>query len=53
MAAGHHHDPVDVDPKDLERAQTMWANFVQGGTYATVATIIILVGLALGYVKFF
>ncbi len=47
------HKPVDVDPKEIERAEQMWHNFTVGSKYAIYATIFILVCLALGYVKLF
>ncbi len=46
------HSAVEVDPKDLEHAQNMWHNFATGGKYAVIITVLILVGLALAFVKF-
>jgi Bacterial aa3 type cytochrome c oxidase subunit IV len=47
----NHHAP-EFDPKELENAQKNWHAFVQGGKYFTIATIVVLVGLALAFVKF-
>lgn len=47
------HETVKVDAKELKNAEQMWANFVTGGKYAIYGTVIILVGLALAFVKFF
>jgi hypothetical protein len=48
----NHHTPVDVDPKELERAAQMWNAFVQGGKYVTIATIAVLLFLALAFIDF-
>ena len=47
-----HHHPPEVDPKDIERAATMWDAFVQKGKYATILTCALLVLLALMFVNF-
>ncbi len=47
-----NHKPVDVDPKQIENANALWANFVSGGKYSIYATCIILIGLAVAFVKF-
>lgn len=48
-----HHTPPDLDPKQIEEAKTLWRNFTIGGKYSIYATAIILILLALGFVKFF
>ncbi len=47
------HKPVDVDPKDVKRAEQMWHNFTVGSKYTIYAIIFILICLALGFVKLF
>lgn len=49
--ANHHHQP-EIDPTSLKDTQKMWDAFVQGGKYTIVATCLILIGLALAFVKF-
>tara|TARA_R110001592_G_scaffold3525_34_gene20236 strand:- start:8683 stop:8835 length:153 start_codon:yes stop_codon:yes gene_type:complete len=46
------HKAVKVDPKELQKAQDFWHNFMIGTKYATIATAIILILLALAFVKF-
>ncbi len=48
----HGHQAVDVDPKALSEAQAMWAAFAKGGKYATIATAVLLAGLALAFIDF-
>ncbi len=43
---------VEPSKDDIERADKMWKNFVTGSTYTIYATIAILIGLALAFVKF-
>ena len=47
-----NHTPVDIDPKQIENANALWANFVSGGKYSIYVTCIILIGLAVAFVKF-
>jgi hypothetical protein len=47
-----HHPTPDVDPKNLETAHEMWTAFTKSGKYAVILTCVILVGLALAFVKF-
>lgn len=44
-----HHHPVKLDPEDIERAQSMWASFTQGGKIAIIAVIASLVVLLMIY----
>lgn len=46
------HKAVSVDPKDIERAQEMWGHFATATKIVTIATCVVLVGLALAFVKF-
>lgn len=43
---------VDVDPKALENAETMWGNFMVATKYSIIATALLLIALALAFVKF-
>lgn len=47
------HETVEVDPKALENAEKMWSNFTTASKYGIVATCVVLVILALAFVKFF
>lgn len=49
---GHHHTP-DVDPQTVADHQKMWDSFVIGGKITVISVTVILVGLALAFVKFF
>ncbi len=46
------HQTPDVDPKTLNEAHQMWTNFLKGGKYAIIATCVVLVLMALAFVKF-
>jgi len=46
------HKQVKVDPKEIQQAQTMWINFVQGGKYSIILITAILVLMALAFVQF-
>ena len=46
------HKTPDVDAKQVEAAQAVWHSFVTGGKYAISFVVIVLVGLALAFVKF-
>ena len=35
-------DPNDIDPKEMERAQMMWGNFMEVSKWFIIATIVIL-----------
>lgn len=37
------HTPVEDDPKELERAQVMWANFTEFSKWGIIATSILLI----------
>lgn len=45
--------PPEVDPEELKKAKALWHNFTVGGKYTIYATVIILILLALGFVKIF
>lgn len=47
-----NHEAVEIDPKELENSQAMWGGFVNASKYAVIAIIIVMVGLALAFVKF-
>ena len=47
------HKAVEVDQEELKNAQEMWHNFTVIGKYSTIATCVILIGLALAFVKLF
>jgi hypothetical protein len=42
-----HHEPVDVDPKSLESAQSMWGNFKLLTKYSIFAVVGVLALMAL------
>lgn len=44
---------IKVDKKQLEDSTKMWHNFTVASKYGTYIIVLILVGLALAYVKFF
>lgn len=46
----HATDPNDIDPKELERAQTLWGNFAEATKYMVFAAAAILSLLALVFV---
>ncbi len=48
-----NHTPPEIDPEQLESAETLWRNFTIGGKYSIYATVAILIALALGFVQFF
>lgn len=48
----HGHQAVEADPKALAEARAMWSAFTKGGKYASIATAVILVLLALAFVDF-
>ena len=39
----HKTDPNDIDPKEMERAQMMWGNFMEASKWSIIGIIIILV----------
>jgi hypothetical protein len=45
-------EAVKVTKKQVDDAQNMWHNFVVGSKYSILATILILVLLAIGFVDF-
>lgn len=50
--ANDHHAPVDIDPKELERAQVMWANFAEASKWTIIAICVLLTVMAITLVKF-
>lgn len=46
------HETVKVDPKALENAEKMWANFTCIAKFVTLAICGFLALLAIAYVKF-
>ncbi len=46
------HKAVEIDPQELKKAQRMWDRFADGLKYSVIATAIVLIGLALAFVKF-
>jgi len=44
---------VKVTKKQLEDSTKMWHNFAVASKYSIYAIVVILIGLALAYVKFF
>ena len=46
------HKTVEPSQEDIERAEQMWRNFTVGSTYGIYGTVIVLIGLALAFVKF-
>ncbi len=47
-----NHKAVEVDPKELENSKAFWNNFLNASKYATIAVIVLMIGLALAFVKF-
>ncbi len=45
--------PPEYDPKQLEQSKALWRNFTVGGKYSIYATAVILILLALAFVKIF
>lgn len=45
------HPPVEADPKEIKRAQDMWAGFTVLLKYSTIATVGILAALALAFIR--
>ncbi len=43
----HSQTPVAVDPESLKQAQSIWHNFMQMTKYGVIATIILLIGMAI------
>ena len=43
-------DPNDIDPKEMERAQMMWGNFMEASKWSVIGIIIILVLLGIIFV---
>ncbi len=43
---------VEVTEQEIQHAQKMWDNFVVGSKYTIYATCIVLIALALAFVKF-
>lgn len=35
-------DPSDIDPKEMERAQMMWHNFMEASKWSVVGIVVIL-----------
>jgi len=44
------HDNSKADPQEVEHAQAMWQGFVKLIKWSTIATIIVLIFLALFFV---
>tara|TARA_B100001093_G_C26087932_1_gene701503 strand:- start:116 stop:268 length:153 start_codon:yes stop_codon:yes gene_type:complete len=44
---------VEVTEEQVKDAQDMWAKFTVATKYCCIATAIVLIGLALGFVKLF
>lgn len=48
---GHHHTPVEIDPKELKRAQDMWHNVTQAGKWGIIGIALLLIGLAAAFIR--
>lgn len=48
----HSHGAVDVDPRELKKAQEMWDAFACGSKYAILAICGVLIALALTFIDF-
>jgi len=44
---------VEVTKEQIQDANAMWKNFTIAMKYSTIVTIVILIGLALAFVKLF
>ncbi len=45
-----HHEPAPIDPRELQRAQAMWHDFMQLLKYSGVAIAAVLIVLAAAFV---
>lgn len=43
-------DPSDIDPKEMERAQMMWDNFMEASKWSIIGIIIVLALLGIIFV---
>ncbi len=46
-----NHQTVEPDPQELERANNMWESFTKVGKYSIYATVIVLVLMALAFIR--
>lgn len=46
------HEAVEVDPQELQKAEALWDNFATGVKYVSVASALVLILMALAFVKF-
>lgn len=42
----HSQTPVAVDPESLKHAHSVWHNFTQFMKYGVIASVIVLIGMA-------
>jgi len=47
-----HHAPVQDDPKQLENARHLWANFMQITKYSVIGIAALLLVMAMIFVQF-
>jgi hypothetical protein len=45
-----HHQPVSIDPQELQRAQAIWHNFTNLIKWSAVAIAITLILMALAFI---
>lgn len=46
------HKPVEIDPKEIKRAEELWAGFIVWSKYSTIGTCATLVILAAVFIDF-
>ncbi len=39
------HTPTPADPKEIQRAQDMWASFTRVGKWAIIVTVVVMAAL--------
>ena len=43
-------DPTDIDPKEKENAEAMWANFAQASKWSVISIAVVLIALYLLFI---
>ena len=45
-----HHEPVQIDPRELQRAQAMWGNFTNLLKWSCISLAILLAFMAAAFI---
>lgn len=45
------HDPNDIDPKEYEKAQALWAKFTEATKWSIIGVSAILALMALAFIR--